>query len=226
MATKGQRQPQGNRTALDAAELEGGVVEVQLEAEGFDDELVVGALGQAGDGDAAEDAGAGDGEREGAAMGGVVGLGEGVLFGEGGAAFGEGEADGVGAAVEAGDDVRFALDPAAVVRGGAGEGGVEELLERGAEAADVDDEAVVALDGEAAEGVAERPGGVGVEGGEGELALLLGDAGAVFGGVERAVEAGSERHAVCLSRGGPPPYLGCKIFKTNGLESDVAAKYS
>ena len=189
------------------AELEGGVVAVELEAEGFDDELVVDALGEAGDGDAAEDSGAGDGEGEGAAVGGVVGFGKGVLFGEGGAAFGEGEADGVRAAVEAGDDVRFALDPAAVVRGGAGEGGVEELLGGVAEAADVDDEAVVAFHGEAAEGVAERPGGVGVEGGEGELALLLGDAGTVFGGAERAVEAGNERHAFLPFRGGGTPSL-------------------
>jgi hypothetical protein len=74
-------------SCLDGAEFEGGVVEIELEAEGLDDQLVVEALGQAGDGDAAEDAGAGDDEWEGAAVDGLVGLGEGVLFGDGSAGF-------------------------------------------------------------------------------------------------------------------------------------------
>jgi hypothetical protein len=137
-------------------------------------------------------------------VGGVVGLGEGVLLGEGGVALAKREAHRVGAALKAGDDVRFALDPAAVVRGGAGESGVEELLGGVAEAANVDDDAVVALDGKAAERAAERPGGVRVEGGEGELALLLGDAGAVFRGGEFMPGASAIRFTF-RQRGVPPP---------------------
>ncbi len=119
-------------------------------AEGFDDELVVGALGEAGDGDGADDSGVGEGDGEGAAVGGVVGVGEGVFGFEGDALFGEVEAGGVGAAVEAGDDVRFAVDPAGVVGRGSGQGGEEELLVGVAEAADVDDDGGFAVEGEGA----------------------------------------------------------------------------
>ena len=85
---------------------------LEFEAEGFDDEVMVFALGQAGDGDAADNAGAGDVDGEAASVGGVVGFGEVVAFAEGAVALLEREADGVGAAVKAGDDVRFALNPA------------------------------------------------------------------------------------------------------------------
>ncbi len=81
--------------------------------------------------------------------------------------------------MEAGDDVGFALDPAGVVGGGAGQGGIEEGLLRVAEAADVDDDLVLAGDGEFAEGEAEAPGGVGVEVGEVEIGFLADDGGYV-----------------------------------------------
>src|SRR6185503_2776296 len=139
------------------------------------------ALGQAGDGDRAEDACSGDVDGEAAAVSGVVGFGESVLFGDGGVVLLEEEADLIGAAVEAGDDVGFALDPAGVVGRGASERGVEERLGRIAEAADVDDESVAAGEGEFAQGVAETPGGAGVEGGEDELGFLAGDGGEVVG---------------------------------------------
>jgi hypothetical protein len=168
------------------------VVAAEFEAEGFDGEVVVFALGEAGDGDAADDSGAVDVEGEAAAVGGVVGVGEAVAFGEGAVVLLEREADGVGAAVEAGDYVRFALYPAGAVGGGSGEGGVEEGLVRLAEAADVDHDGLVAGDGQLAEREAEAPGGVVVEAREVEFGLLTGDGGEVFGdchgapwGVER-----------------------------------------
>jgi hypothetical protein len=153
----------------------------ELVADCFDDEVVVFALRQAGDGDAADDAGSGDFDGEAAAVGGVVGVGQGVSFGEGQAGLLKCEADGVGAAVEAGDDVGFALDPAGVVGRGAGHGGVEEWLVGLAEAADVDDDGVAAGDGEFAEGEAETPCGFGIEGGEEEFCFLAGDDGEVVG---------------------------------------------
>jgi hypothetical protein len=81
------------------------VIFFEFEAEGFDDEVVVFSLGQAGDGDAAYDARAGDVDRKTAAVCGVVGVGEVVAVAEGAVSLLEREADGVGAAVEAGDDV-------------------------------------------------------------------------------------------------------------------------
>ncbi len=91
------------------------VIFFEGEAEGFDDEVVVVALGQAGDGDRADDACAGDVDGEAAAVGGVVGVGEVVAVGEGAVGVLEGEADGVGAAMEAGDNVGFTLHPAGIV---------------------------------------------------------------------------------------------------------------
>ena len=152
------------------------MVLLEFEAEGFDDEVVVVALGQAGDCDRADDAGARDVNREAAAVGGVVGVGEAVAFAEVAAVLFEGQADGVRAAVEAGDDVGFAQDPAGVV-GRASECGVEERLVGLAEAADVDDDGLLAGDGEVAEAEAETPGGVVVEAGEVEFGFLAGDGG-------------------------------------------------
>lgn len=159
---------------------QGGVVLLELVAEGFDDEVVVFALGQAGDGDRADDACSGDVDGEAAAVGGVVGVGQRVFFGERGVVVPEVEAELVGAAVEAGDDVRFALHPAGVVGRGAVERGVEERLIRLAEAADVDDDGVVASDGESAQEEAKTPGGLCIEGGKDELSFLLGDDCEVF----------------------------------------------
>ena len=83
--------------------------------------------------------------------------------------------------MEAGDDGDLAGDPALIVGRGAGEGGVEELLVGGAEAADVGDDLLIAGESELAEGEADAPCGVVVEGGEDELFFLAGDGGDVFG---------------------------------------------
>ena len=135
------------------------------------------ALGESGDGDGADDSGSDDVDGEAASVSGVVGVGKVVAVGEGAVGLLEEEADGVGRAVEAGDYVDLALDPALVVRSGAGECGVEELLVRLAEAADVDDDALVAGEGEVAKGEAEMPSVVVVEGGEAEFGFLSGDEG-------------------------------------------------
>jgi hypothetical protein len=65
---------------------QGIVVAAEFDAEAFDGEVVVLALGETGDGYAADDAGAGDVDGEAATVGGVVRVGESVFFGEGGAA--------------------------------------------------------------------------------------------------------------------------------------------
>ena len=140
------------------------MVEAGFEAEGFDGEVVVFALGEAGDGDCSDDSCVGDDDGEAAAVGGVVGFGEVVAGFEGEVVLLEVEAERVGAAVEAGDDGDLAGDPALIVGRGAGEGGVEELLVRRAEAADVGDDLLIAGEGELAEGETDAPGGVVVEG--------------------------------------------------------------
>ncbi len=156
---------------------------MEFVAEGFDDEVVVFALGQAGDGDAADDACSGDVDGEAAAVGGVFGVRQRVFFGDRCVVVLEVEAQLIGAAVEAGDHVRFALDPAGVVGRGAWEGGVEERMVRMAETADVDDDGVATGEGEFAEGGAEAPCGFGVEGGEDKFRFLSSDGGEVFRGV-------------------------------------------
>jgi hypothetical protein len=156
------------------------VVFFEFEAEGFDDEVVVFALSESGDSNGADDAGAGDVDGEASAVGCVVGLGEVVTVAEGAVGLLKGEADGVRRAMEAGDDVGFALDPALVVRSGAGKGRVEELLVRLAEAADVDHDGLFAREGKLADAEAETPGGVVVEAGEAEFSFLTGDLGEVF----------------------------------------------
>jgi len=157
------------------------VVLFQFEAESFDDEVVIFALGKAGDGDRADDSGAGDVDGKAAAVSGVVGVGEVVAFVEGAVGLLECEADGVGAAMEAGDDVRFSLHPAGIIWGRAGESGVEERLVGLAEAANIDDERLVAGGGQFTEALAETPGGVVVEAGEAEFRFLASDGGEVFG---------------------------------------------
>ena len=181
------------------------MVLVEFEAEGFDDEVVIFALGQAGDSDSPDDAGAGDVDGEAAAVGGVVGVGEVVAFAERAVILLEREADGVGAAVKAGDDVGFALDPPGVVWCSA-KCGVEERLMRLAEAADVNDDGLVAGSGEFAKAEAETPGGIVVEGGEEELGFLTGDLGEVFGDghceMLPSVEEGIRWRLPCLFRVG------------------------
>ena len=159
----------------------GGGVSFEEKADGFDSEVVVVALRESGDGDGADDARSGDVDGEAATVGGVVGVGKRVALGELPALLFKEEADGVGGAVEACDDVDLSRDPALAVGGGSGERGVEELLVGLAEAADVDDDALIAGGCEIAEGQAEMPGGVVVEGGEAEFGFLSGDQGEVFG---------------------------------------------
>jgi hypothetical protein len=74
--------------------------------------------------------------------------------------------------VEAGYDVDLALDPTLIVGCGAGECGVEERLVRLTETADVDDDRLLAGDGQFAEAEAETPGGVVVEVGKVEFGFL------------------------------------------------------
>jgi hypothetical protein len=162
--------------SLNGGEAQGVVIFFEGEAEGFDDEVVVVPLCQAGYGGRADDACAGHVDGEAAAMRGVVGVGQAVAFGEGTVGVLEREADGVGTAVEAGDDVGFALHPSGVVRCTA-ERGVEERLVGLAEAADVDDDGLFAGEGEFAKAEAETPGGVVVEAGKEEFGFLAGDGG-------------------------------------------------
>ena len=158
------------------------MVALEFEAKGFDDEVVVFALGKAGDRDGADDASARDVDGKAASVSGVVGVGKVVAVGEGAVGLFECQADSVGAAVEAGYDVDLALDPTLIIWRCAGERGVEELLVWLAEAADVDDDGLVASDGEFADTEAESPGGVVVEAGEQEFGFLAGDLDQVFGG--------------------------------------------
>jgi hypothetical protein len=153
------------------------VIFLEEKADGFDGEVVVFALREARDGDGTDDASSGDVDREAATVCGVVGVGEAVAFGELTALLFEKEADGVRRAMEACYDVDLSLNPALAVGGSAGECRVEELLVGLAEAADVDDDTLVAGEGQIAEGQAQLPGSVVVEGGEAEFGFLTGNEG-------------------------------------------------
>jgi hypothetical protein len=158
--------------------------------DGGDDEVVVVALGEAGEDDGA-DAGVADAEGEASAVGGEVGEGEAVAGFEGLVVELKLAADGVGAAVEVVDGVALAANPVGLAggcaRGGAGE---EEMVGE----FDLDGAAGVAGVERGAEEVAESPGGVGVEGGEVEEGFLLGEdvevLRGVWGGVHDAVLRG------------------------------------
>src|ERR1700679_1378959 len=67
---------------LGIGEAEGIGVQVEGEADGFDDGVVFFGLREAGDGGGADDARAGDMDGEAAAMRGVVGVGETITLGE------------------------------------------------------------------------------------------------------------------------------------------------
>jgi hypothetical protein len=157
------------------------MVMAEFAAEGFDDQVMVFALRQAGDGDAADGACSCDFEGKAAAVRGIFGVGQRVFFGERGVVVFEEEAELIRAAVETGHNVGFAFDPAGVVGRGAGERGIEERLVGMAEAANVDDDGVAAGDSEFAEGGAQSPRGLCVEGGEDKFCFLPGDGGEVFG---------------------------------------------
>jgi hypothetical protein len=164
---------------LNGGEAERVVVELGFEAEGLYGEVVVFTLGEAGDGDGSDDAGVGDDDGEAAAVGGVVGFGEVVTVAKGDVILLEIEPERVGAAVEAGDDRDLAGDPALVIWRSAGEGAVEELLVGRSEAADVYYDLLIAGDGKLADGEADAPCGVVVEGGEDNFFFLAGDGGDV-----------------------------------------------
>ena len=126
------------------------MVAAEVEAEGFDDEVVVFTLREARDGDATDDAVFDDVEGKAAAVGSVISFGEAVLLGQSKFVLFEIKAEVVGTLVETGDHVGFSLDPSGVIGGGAGEGSIEEGLVGlvgFAEAADVDDDGLFAAEG-------------------------------------------------------------------------------
>src|SRR5437764_113792 len=90
------------------------------------------------------------------------------------------QADGVGTAMESRNNIGLTLHPAGIVRRPA-ERRVEERLVRLAEAADVDDDDLLAGQGEVAKAHAETPGRVVVEAWEAELGFLTCNDGEVFG---------------------------------------------
>src|ERR1019366_3863326 len=112
---------------------QGCVVTAGDQAERFDDEVVILALGQAGYGDGADDSGARDDDREAAAMRGVIFLGQVIAGAEGQAGQFEQPADVIRTFVESRDGVDLALHPALIVGRRAGQRAVEELLVRRAE---------------------------------------------------------------------------------------------
>ena len=75
-ASGGAAGAQGSWLTLFGGQTKVVVVAAKLAADGFDDEVVVFALGQSGDGDGADDAGSGDLDGEAAAVGSVVGVGQ------------------------------------------------------------------------------------------------------------------------------------------------------
>ena len=163
-----------------SASLSGVVIAPGEQAKGFDDEVVVVALGEARDRDGADDAGVGNVQGEAAAVGGIVLFGEVVALAELASGLLEQAAHMVGALVKARDGAGFAADPAGIVGRGAGQGAVKEWLVGVAEAADVDDEGLAARDGQLAEQGAELPGDFGREGVEGEGGFLKGELGDIL----------------------------------------------
>jgi len=120
---------------------QGVVIATCDEAESFNHEVVIFPLGQSGDGDAANDAGACNLDGEAASMGSIVFQRKVVSLCEAEAGLLEETADVVRTLVKTRYSVDLARDPALVVGGGAGQRAVEELLVRRSESADVDDDA-------------------------------------------------------------------------------------
>ena len=81
------------------------MVMVEFAAEGFDDQVMVFALRQTGDGDAADDACSCDFEGKAAAVGGIFGVGQRIFFDKRCVVVFEVEAELIRAAVKAGHDV-------------------------------------------------------------------------------------------------------------------------
>lgn len=180
--------------------------DVEEFGDGRGDEVVVVALGQAGDDDGAGEGVAGDGiggvgfepEGEASAVGGVVGFAEAVRGFERGVVARELAADGVGAAVEAVDGVALAANPVGLRGLGAGRGAGEEEL---AVALDLDGSSDVAGEQRGVQERAELPCGGGIEGGEAEQGFLPGEEGEVGDGVGCGRhEATSLRRAMVAAR--------------------------
>ncbi len=111
------------------------------EAESFNHQVVVFALGKARDGDRANNSRASDMDGETSSVRGIVFQRQVVSLGEGEPGLLQQATNVVRTLVKTSDDVDLARDPALVVGGGAGQRSVEELLVRRSEAADVDDDA-------------------------------------------------------------------------------------
>jgi len=158
-----------------------------MEAERFDDEVVVFALREPGDRDATQNARSSYVEGKATTVSCIVGIGKTVPFGKGDLVLLEIEANPIRAAVEAGNNVRFALNPSSVVGSRASERSVEQGLMRQTEATDIDNDSVVARNGHVAEAQAKAPRSIVVEAVEPELGLLLGDSCKVFGDCHRRV---------------------------------------
>jgi hypothetical protein len=169
----------GNDGALFLWEPEFWVIAPEEGTEGFDDEVVVVALCEAGDGDGSDDSSIRDAEREAATVRRIVGEGQTVSFEEGSVLTLHFQAEGIRAAVEARDDVAFAAYPLGVVGHGRSNGSVEERL---TEAANVNYQSRE-LTGER-ELVQLRPYGPGlrlVEAVQGQFPFLYGNEGEILG---------------------------------------------
>lgn len=147
-------------TILFRGQLQGCIIAAEDGAKGFDGKLVIGALGEAGDGDAAYDAGALNRERKRSAVGSVIGHGKALRFIDGFVLDFLDEPEGVGTAVESRDHIALAAHPLGVIGRGALKGRIEKRL---TEAADIDDYGETALYGQRSEERAELPGSLDIE---------------------------------------------------------------
>ena len=152
---------------------------MEVLGDGGDDEVVVVALGKAGEDDGADE-GVGDAEGEASAVRGVVGEGEAVAGFEGLLVELKLAADGVGAAGKAANGVALAANPVGLAGRGAGRGrGEEDVVGE----LDLDGAAGIASEHRGAQQAAELPGSVGREGGEVQQRLLLGEDSEVLRGI-------------------------------------------
>src|SRR5947207_806530 len=101
---------------------------------------------------------------EATAVGRVVGVGQPVTLTKQAACVFQGEADGIRRAMESRNNIGLALHPPCIV-GRSSQRSVEERLMRLPEATDVDDDGLIASNGEFAEAEAETPSGVVIEAG-------------------------------------------------------------
>src|SRR5207237_4228215 len=142
-------------------------------AQRLDDQVVIFALRQAGDGDAANYSGIHYVQREAAAVRSIILFGQIITSAEAQAALLEQPADVIRTFVKPRDNVDLARDPALIVRRGSGERGVEELLVRRSEPAHVDYQRSLALKRHLPQCGSDQPGGIGRELVERERGFLL-----------------------------------------------------